>query len=1042
VIMARTSIYLLFFSSGICGLIYQLVWQRKLALIFGNTNYATSAVLTAFMGGLAIGSYLIGKYADKEKHLLKLYALLEFGIGLSAIAILFLFLPISNGIYVLVFRTLSQNSFIISIIRFLLAVIVLIIPTTLMGGTLPVISKYIIRDSNKFGLKLGDLYATNTIGGMFGAFLTGFYLIRLFGETWTVWLAIVGNLIIAAIAYYIHVKTSEQKTAEKTLDKKSREKLKQDEKQYAQKQLKIRRYSPSTAKVIIWLFAAAGFASLAYEVIWTRALIFYVSSTTYSFAVILTTFLFGIMFGSYLMARWIDRVKNLIFLFGIFEGIIAIFAVLSIPALNNMDTIQRWMLKFINVSSWSEVVLMLFATAFTILLLPTILMGAAFPVVNKIYVESVPKLGRGVGSVYMANTIGAVLGSFVSGFILMPLIGIAGSILFIAIINLGIGLFALSAEKYKTETKIFRLAPGLSVLIIFLIFTVGFFTSAPLVTGIVSFKGTRLLYYKDTSSATLSVLEKAEEVNLWGRNVRYLNINGHNTAHTTFADIIIHKMLAHLPMLFHPNPQKALVIGFGLGNTNHSFLQYDLTRLDCVELIAEEKETAKFFEAENNQILNDSRLVYIVNDGRNYVLATDRLYDIISINAIDPKFSPMLYTNEFYKLCRSRLTSNGYVVAWLPLYGMTPQEVKALIKSFIEVFPHSSLWFNNPEHFLLFGSKEPQAFDLKKLAERLENPKVSESIREVRLDNPYSLLATYMMGEKGLSNLVYGAKLHSDEHPIVEFSKMTTADVSYDIYLDFMENKESIWSNCTNIGALGEHEKVQAESYRYEKSMFSMLKGLFLYRATAGKIMSDTSGVTEAFKLMQTAVDNVPENKFNLIFFVDWIQHHDFSQSLGYFERAVENEPNFAKGYVILALEKADQNDWDRAIEFYQKAIEINDKYISAHFNMGFAYAKKENWEEAIKAFKRVVELQPENVFAHSSLVQVYNMDNNLDKALEHAKISIDLQPNQPNFYFNLGMIHQKRGEIGDAIDAFEAGLKLAPNDIRAREVLRNLKGK
>lgn len=1039
--MRRIYIYLLFFGSGICGLVYQLVWQRKLALIFGNTTYATSAILTAFMGGLALGSFLFGKYVDREKRPLRLYALLEFGIGISALAILFFFLPISNSVYIWIFRTLSQNSIIFNFIRFILSVFILIIPTTLMGGTLPVISKYIIRDSSQFGLRLGNLYATNTVGGMMGAFLTGYYFIRLFGETWTVWIAIVGNLLIAAIAYYISAKKTEQVVAEKTINNKKLKKQKLADHRDLQNPKKIRRYSPTTARLVVWLFAAAGFASLAYEVIWTRALIFYVSSTTYSFAAILTTFLFGIMLGSYLMARWVDRVKNLILLFGIFEGLIAIFALLSIPALNNMDSIQRWMLKFLDVASWNQIVLMLFATSFIILLLPTVLMGAAFPVVNRIYVESVPKLGQGVGSVYMANTIGAVFGSFLSGFLIMPLVGIAGSILFISIINLCIGLVAIFIENYQANRPTYRFAAGIAVVAVFLIVAIGFYTSAPLVTGIVSFKGTRLLYYKDTPSATLSALEKEEEVNLWGRNVRYLNINGHNTAHTTYVDIIIHKMLAHLPMLLHPNPQKALVVGFGFGNTSYSFLQYDgIKRVDCVELLTAEKKTAKFFEPENHNVLSDPRLNYIVNDGRNYILATNRLYDIISINAVDPKYSPMLYTNEFYELCKQRLTSDGYLVAWLPIYGMTPLEVKALIKSFVVAFPHSSLWFNNPEHFLLLGSKQPQTVDLKPVVERLANQKVAASLSEIQLDDPYSILSTYLMGEPGLSKLISGAKLHSDEHPIVEFGKMTTADVSYDIYLDILENKESIWSTCSNTNALGEHEQVQAESFRYEKNMFAMLKGMFLYRATAEQPYADTSGVVEAFKLMKEAVDNVPENKFNLMYFVDWVQHDDLSLAVKYIERAVKLEPKFAKGFVLLGLNMANQGEWDKAIHYYQKAIDINDHYIHAYFNMGFAHAQQENWDQAIQAFERVIQLQPQNVFAHSSLVQVYTMQEKLDEALEHAKISIKLQPYQPNFYFNLGMIHRKRNEIPEAIEAFEAGLELAPQDMRAREVLRELK--
>lgn len=1027
--MKKLYIYFLFFGSGVCGLIYQLIWQRKLALVFGNTTYATSAILTAFMGGLALGSYLFGKYVDREKQPLRLYALLEFGVGLSAIAILFLFLPISNHLYIKIFRTVSHNSLVINTIRLLLCVFILIIPTTLMGGTLPVISKYIIKKSNIFGSQLGNLYATNTLGGMMGAFFTGYYFIRLFGETWTVWIAIVGNLSIAAIAYWISYRPTT--TENKGIEKKSKVPPESHSTQT------IRRYSPITAKVVVWLFATAGFASLAYEVIWTRALIFYVSSTTYSFAAILTTFLFGIMLGSYVMARWVDRIENLILLFGIFEGLIALLALLSIPALNNMAAVQQWMLRFLNVASWSEIVLMVFATSFVILLLPTVLMGAAFPVVNRIYVENIPNLGKGVGSVYMANTIGAVLGSFFSGFLIMPFLGIAGSILILALMNLTISMVAFSIEPCCQKKAIYRFVPAGSIAMVSVLFIILFYTSGPLVTGIVSFKGTRLLYYKDTPAATLSTLEREEEVNLWGRNVRYLNINGHNTAHTTFADIVIHKMLAHLPMLLHPDPQKALVIGFGFGNTCHSLLQYDIQRVYCVELLKEEKETAKFFEPENHNILNDPRLVYIVNDGRNYILASDQLYDIISINAIDPKFSPMLYTNQFYELCKKRLTSNGYIVAWLPLYGMKPLEVKALIKSFIRVFPHSSLWFNNPEHMLLLGSKRAQNVDLQRILDQLNNPKVKASLAEIQLDNPYSLLATFMMGERGLSNLVSKAKLHSDQYPIVEFSKMTTSNISYDFYLDLLENKESVWPICTNTEALGEHNHVQSESYRYEKSMFSMLKGLFLYRVTAG---SDTSGVNEAFKLMQDAIDQTPENKFNLMFFVDWVQHGNLEKSVKYFEEATKVAPNFAKGFVLLGLEKAAMGEWDNAIEYYLKAIAINDRFISAYFNMGFALTQKEKWQDAIQAFEKVAGLQPQNVFAHSSLAQVYYMDNKLNKALEHAKISIKLQPNQPNFYFNLGMIHRKRNEIPEAIKAFESGLKLAPQDTRAREVLRELK--
>ena len=1030
--MINIAIYLLFFGSGICGLVYQLLWQRKLTLIFGNTTNATSVILSAFMGGLALGSYLFGKLVDQKGKPLRIYAFLECGIGIAGLAILFFFLPISNSLYVLVFRTLTQNSFILTVVRFFLAIFILIIPTTLMGGTLPVISKYMIRESCHFGNRLGDLYATNTVGGMMGAFLTGYYLIRLFGETWTMWLAIIGNFIIAAIAYWLSHRTSITEKDEK------KEMAKSEKKNAASHPSpKIRKYSASTAKLIIMLFAVAGFASLAHEVIWTRALIFYVSSMTYSFSAILTTFLFGLMLGSYVMAHWVDRVKNLILLFGLLEGLLAIFALLSIPALSNMDDLQRWLLKFIDVASWSETILFLFATTFVILLLPTLLMGAAFPLVNRIYVESIPKLGNGIGRVYMANTIGAVLGSFFSGFFIMPILGIARSILLIALINLVIGLVAIFYESNSGQKTIRRFVLAIALMLTFVSAAAIYYTKGPLITGIVSFKGTRLLYNKDASAATLSVLEKEEELNLWGRNIRYLNVNGHNTAHTTFADIVIHKMLAHLPMMLHPHPETALVVGFGLGNTCHSFLQYDLQHLDCVELIAEEKLTAKFFEPENHEVLNDPRLAYIVNDGRNYIMASDRCYDVISINAVDPKFSSSLYTKEFYQHCSKKLTSNGYLIAWLPLYGMTPAEVKALIKSFVYVFPHSSLWFSNPEHVLLLGSKKPQSVDLQRVTDQLKNIKVNASLAEIRLDNPYVLLSTYLMGEKDLAKLAAQSKMHSDDFPLVEFSKKTTADITYSIYLDLLENKSSIWSTCINTQALGELEQVRSESYRYEKSMFSMLKGLFLYRASAA---TDTSSAHEALNIMKEAIEVCPENKFNLMFFVDWVQPADLDQCALYYEQAVAEEPKFAKGYVVLGLQKANLGDWPTAIEKYQLALAINDKFISAHFNSGYAYTQIDNWLAAKDAFEKVILLQPENVFAHSSLCQVYNMLKNFDEAIAHGKKAIELQPSQANYYFNLGMIYRNKNNIAEAIDAFERGLRLAPNDRRALQILRQLK--
>ncbi|MCU0643382.1 MAG: fused MFS/spermidine synthase [bacterium] len=389
--MLHYLIYLLFFLSGAAGLIYQQIWVRKLVLIFGNTTYATSSILTAFMGGLALGSYLLGKYVDRVKSPLKLYGYLELGIGASAMLILFLFLPISDTVYVWLYSIVGNQPVVFNIIRFILSIAILIVPTTLMGGTLPVISKYFIKTSAEFGQRVGWLYGFNTLGAVIGAFFTGFFLIYLFGASATLWIAVIINVVVGGIALFL-----DRPKVIVTPGKTKKEKKKQKDKQTVQDiPSKIRQYDVPTARLVLWLFGIAGFASLAYEVIWTRALIFFISSTTYSFTIILTTFLVGIALGSFLMAKWVDRLKHLLLWFSLFEIIIAIAAILTIPLLMNLASIQNLLLGIFEPNSWTQFSILLFSSAFLILIIPTLCMGAVFPIVNRIYVESIDKIGRG-----------------------------------------------------------------------------------------------------------------------------------------------------------------------------------------------------------------------------------------------------------------------------------------------------------------------------------------------------------------------------------------------------------------------------------------------------------------------------------------------------------------------------------------------------------------------------------------------------------------------------------------------------------------------
>ncbi|MCI0514897.1 fused MFS/spermidine synthase [candidate division KSB1 bacterium] len=1031
-------IYLLFFLSGAAGLMYQLIWVRKLALIFGNTTYATSSVLTAFMGGLALGSYLIGKYADRIKSPLKFYGWLELGIGLAAILILFFLLPVSDAIYVWLFGILGNNAVIFNAVRFLLSILILIIPTTLMGGTLPVISKYFIKTSENFGQRLGRLYGFNTLGAVVGAFLTGYFLIRIFGVSATLWIAIGLNLALGVAAWLLGNQSDKMQAAPARPEKKPPPK-----KPHSQTlPSKIRSYDPRVAKLVLWLFGVAGFVSLAYEVVWTRALIFFISSTTYSFTIILTTFLIGIALGSLVVAKWVDRMTRLLLWLCIFELIIALAAMATIFLLMHLNTFQKMLIDLVQPGGWTQVSALLFVTAFLILIIPTIGMGAAFPIVNRIFVENVATIGKGVGHVYMANTVGAIFGSFMSGFMLIPWLGLNTSILFLASLNLAIAITLLFFEKdFATHKRRALVYAGAAVLL-FLLISVPTFTTTPIFLKTAGFFDTRLLHHKDTAAATVSVLEKKDQINIWGRNVRYLNVNGHNTAHTTYADMIIHKMLAHLPMLLTPNPKHALVVGFGFGNTCRSLLDYAMLKtVDCVELVDYEKRTADFFKTENEGVFRDPRFRFIVNDGRNYILAARKQYDIISINSVDPKFSPTLYTEEFYRLCRARLNENGQLVAWLPIYGMSLAEVQSLVQSFIRVFPNASLWYNNPEHLLLAGIKGAYPFDLAFVKSRMESPPVAASLAAIHLNDPYTFLATFFCGGPMLHKFAGSVPSHTDNHPQVEFSRISTKEMMPDVYQELLQCRESILLYCTNFEVFGAIEPIRNMIYQYEAEMKNLIAAFFTYRMF-GTDPEQKENVAEALKAIRKILDDEPANDFALMQYVDLVSHQDLSADRKYFEAAVAKSPDFAKAEILLGLELASRNEWEKARALFQRALQINDQYLTAWLNAGYAEIQLQRWEQAKQSFEKLFSLDPENPFAYSTLAQVYYMLQDFPSAISYMLTAIRNQPEQANLYFNLGRMYQKNNQLKEAIATLEKGLKISPYDQRARQLLEELKKK
>src|SRR5262245_10717043 len=361
----------LFFLSGISGLLYEVAWTRMLHLLFGDTVLAVSTVLASFMAGLALGSFWSGRYVERRPRVLALYAGLEAGIGVSAVA-LPVVLQALTPLYVWLHQYLHASFWLFSAVRFLLAFGLLFVPTSLMGATLPVLSQYMVRSTATLGWRVGGLYALNTGGAVLGWFLAGYVFVRRLGLVQTVWLGAALNLLIALVVWVVQRYTEAEPGApeiplEAPVDAPPAS--------YD--------YDPKTVRRVLWSFALSGYVALSYEVLWTRALTFFIGNSTYAFSAMLTTFLCVLALGSFCLARLSDSRRNLLALYVLLQVCIGIYCMLTIAILGRLFYgLDAWLEGFSN-AYWGTSLWLTLMKTFVVMLPPTLCMGGIFPLVSK-----------------------------------------------------------------------------------------------------------------------------------------------------------------------------------------------------------------------------------------------------------------------------------------------------------------------------------------------------------------------------------------------------------------------------------------------------------------------------------------------------------------------------------------------------------------------------------------------------------------------------------------------------------------------------------
>jgi spermidine synthase len=916
----------------------------------GNTHYSIATVLTAFMGGLALGSFFGGKIIDRAFNPLAAYAILEAGIGIYCLLIPS-FIELAFPLFQWVYLNLGDSYTQTSLVRFLVCGVLLVIPATFMGATLPVLSKLVSRDEGYIGKDVGTLYSINTFGAVVGAWASAFIFMRLLGVQTTIGVAAATNIGIAVIIYLL---------------------FKPPLKEQLEFPTPTERVPPLQKQEILILlsFAFAGLIALVYQMAWTRILSLLLGSSVYAFSLILTVFILGLALGTMTASRYLSKLNNLVKSYGVTQLIIGFSALFIVPLFARIPFSNRWIYE-----NWGQQFDLMqgsnFLTIFGLLFIPTFFMGAQFPIVIKIMATKLATVGQNVGRTYACNAFGTIIGSFLAGFVFIPLLGLQTTILTAVFLNvlLGMALLIFGAQL-SFNWKMYFL-PG-----VFIVYLLVANAIAPWDKSVISsgsfmpyrigdlkeaeLKKNKILFFKEGMHTTVTT-ELSASGNI------FLRVNGKTDASLAL-DMRTQLLSGYLPMLFHTNPKSTLVIGQGSGITLGAVEQFPVDKINLVEISPAVIEGSRFFDPFNHDALNDKRLTVLLEDGRNHIALSNNTYDVIVSEPSNPWISGVgaLFTVDFFELLKKRLNPGGLACIWVHT-NMSPDNFKSIVRSFTDKFPFVTMWESIAgDDYLLIGSEDEYGLSFEKAQKYLANKITGKDFSGIGIRNVPDLMSLMIMSREKLVEFSKNAPLHTDDNSLLEFN---------------------------------------APEYVYKDERDVLVRQL-----------------TPFIHLQPDFVK-----------FADAEMKNKMDKRLAQLERSESQiEEIKRKARITMLLERAETafnvGDITQALASYKDVLVLEPQHVLAHMNMGNVYQELKLIDEAEKSYLNALKANPFYVFGSLGLARLYIFSGQPDKALNTLEKTLAWYDGDHEFSLFMGLAYAFKKDAHRAIEEFENSLKLNPD--------------